>query len=91
MKALAVFFLSVLCASAEVRTLTLRDALDPSACAATRRQTGSSSGAAMDTMLAEIDETLTEHTAWSDGAREQEADAEAALLDRARELACGPG
>ena len=70
---------------------TLRDALDPSACAATRRQNGSSSGAAMDTMLAEIDETLTEHTAWSDGAREREADAEAALLDRARELACGPG
>ena len=65
----------------------LRDALDPAACAAARRQTGSSSEAAMDAMLADIDEALTAHAAWSDGAREREAAAEAALLDRARELA----
>ena len=66
---------------------TLRDALDPAACAETRRQTGSSSEAAMDAMLAGLDETLAAHAAWSDAAREREAAAEAALLDRARELA----
>jgi argininosuccinate lyase len=66
---------------------TLRDALDPAACAAARRQTGSSSESAIDAMLADIDETLTAHAAWSDGAREREATAETALLDRARELA----
>jgi hypothetical protein len=38
-------------------------------------------------MLADIDETLTAHAAWSDGARKREATAETALLDRARELA----
>src|SRR5213080_4895637 len=65
---------------------TLRDALDPAACAAARRQTGSSSQSAIDAMLADIDETLTAHAAWSDGAREREATAETALLDRAREL-----
>ena len=42
----------------EIDGATLRDALDPAACAAARRQTGSSSEAAMDAMLAEIDETL---------------------------------
>jgi hypothetical protein len=66
---------------------TLRDALDPAACAAARRQTGSSSESAIDAMLADIDETLTAHAAWSDGARKREATAETALLDRARELA----
>src|SRR6266513_2404706 len=35
---------------------TLRDALDPAACAAARRQTGSSSASAIDAMLADIDE-----------------------------------
>jgi argininosuccinate lyase len=70
---------------------TLRDALDPAACAAARRQTGSSSEAAMDAMLAGIDETLAAHAAWSDAARAREAAAEAALLDRARELAGASG
>jgi hypothetical protein len=41
----------------------------------------------MDAMLADIDESLAAHTAWSDGAREREATAEAALLERARDLA----
>jgi argininosuccinate lyase len=67
----------------------LRDALDPAACAAARHQTGSSSEQAMDAMLAQIDEALTAHAAWSDTAREQADAAEKALLDRARELAAG--
>ena len=71
----------------ELDAATLRDALDPAACAAARRQTGSSSEAAMDAMLAEIDATLAAHDSWSSAAREQESAAEAALLARARELA----
>ena len=66
---------------------TLRDALDPAACAAARRQTGSSSEAAMDKMLDELHATLAAHTSWSRTAREREAAAETALLARARELA----
>jgi argininosuccinate lyase len=66
---------------------TLTDALDPAASAASRRQTGSSSEPAMDAMLTTVDQTLAAHAAWSDGVREQEATAEAALLNRARELA----
>ena len=73
----------------EIDGATLRDALDPAACAAARRQSGSSSEAAMDAMLAEIDATLAAYAAWSESAREQEAAAEAALLDRARELSGG--
>ncbi len=65
----------------------LGDALDPAACAAARRQTGSSSESAIDAMLADIDEALTAHTDWSDSACKREAAAEAALLDRARALA----
>jgi argininosuccinate lyase len=67
----------------------LRDALDPAACAAARRQTGSSSEAAMDAMLGEIDEALTTRAEWSRRAREHETAAEAALRRRAAELA-GP-
>ncbi len=70
-----------------IDSATLGDALDPAACAAARRQTGSSSEAAMDAMLADIDEALAEHAAWTESAREREAAAETALLDRARELA----
>ena len=65
----------------------LGEALDPAASAAARRQTGSSSEPAIDTMLADIDAALTAHADWSDGARERGAAAEAALLDRARALA----
>jgi argininosuccinate lyase len=65
----------------------LRDALDPAACAAARRQAGSSAEWALDAMLSEIGETLAEHTAWSRRAQEQRAAAEAALRARARELA----
>jgi argininosuccinate lyase len=71
----------------EIDEATLRAALDPAACAAARRQTGSSSAAAMDAMLAGIDELLTEHERWSTAARERESAAEATLLGRARELA----
>jgi argininosuccinate lyase len=66
---------------------TLRDALDPAVAAATRRQVGSSSEAAMDAMLVELDESLAAHAAWSEAARDRAAAAETALLDRARELA----
>ena len=65
----------------------LRDALDPAACVAARRQIGSSSESAVDAMLADMDETVTAHVDWSDEARDREAGAETALLDRARELA----
>ena len=65
----------------------LRDALDPAACAAARRQTGSSAQPAMDAMLADIEATLTAHAAWSHRAQEQQAAAEGALRGRAQELA----
>jgi argininosuccinate lyase len=65
----------------------LRDALDPAACAEARRQTGSSSAAAMDAMLAHVDEALAEHEAWSRRAQAQQASAENALRARAAELA----
>src|ERR687887_554607 len=71
----------------ELDEATLRDALDPAAGVAARRQTGSSSEAAMTEMLDGIDATLVAHESWSETAREREAAAEAALLARARELA----
>ena len=64
----------------------LRDALDPAACAAARRQAGSSSERAMEEMLAGTRATLADHESWSVAAREREAAAERALLARAREL-----
>ena len=66
---------------------TLRDALDPAACAEARRQTGSSSAEAMAAMLAGIEETLYEHDRWSEAAQTRETAVEAALLARARALA----
>jgi len=71
----------------DAEAATLRDALDPAACVAARRQTGSSSEAAMDEMLDEIHATLTAHESWSQTARERESAAETALLARARDLA----
>jgi argininosuccinate lyase len=71
----------------ELDEATLRDALDPAKCAAARRQTGSSSEAAMSEMLEGIDAALAAHERWSNTAREREDTAEAALLARARELA----
>jgi argininosuccinate lyase len=65
----------------------LHDALDPAACAAARRQVGSSTEWALDAMLAAIEEALGEHAAWSRRARERQEAAEAALRGRARELA----
>ena len=70
----------------EVDEAVLRDALDPAACAAARRQAGSSSEDAMEEMLAGIGATLKEQESWSAPAHEREADAERALLARAREL-----
>ncbi|HVW88693.1 MAG TPA: lyase family protein [Gaiellaceae bacterium] len=66
---------------------TLADALDPAACAAARRQAGSSSAEAMAAMLDGLAATLGEHERWSAAAREREEAAERALLERARELA----
>jgi argininosuccinate lyase len=71
----------------EIDEATLRGALDPAASADTRRQTGSSSQAAMEDMLAGIEETIAAHESWSTTAREREAAAESALLARARTLA----
>ncbi|HVU76892.1 MAG TPA: lyase family protein [Gaiellaceae bacterium] len=66
---------------------TLADALDPAACAAARKQSGSSSAEAIAAMLDELDAALAEHASWSAAARDREAAAEQALLERARELA----
>jgi argininosuccinate lyase len=74
----------------EVDNATLRDALDPAACAAARRQIGSSSEAAMDEMLDGIESRLGEHERWSRAAGERASAAEAALLERARELGRTP-
>ncbi|HET7043397.1 MAG TPA: hypothetical protein VFI37_00985, partial [Gaiellaceae bacterium] len=70
----------------EIDEATLREALDPAASAAARRQAGSSSEVAMEAMLEGIDATLAAHAEWSEAARERESAAEAALLARAREL-----
>jgi argininosuccinate lyase len=70
----------------ELDEAVLRDALDPAACAAARRQAGSSSEAAMEEMLAGLRETLADHEGWSVAAHEHEAAAERALLARARAL-----
>ena len=70
----------------EVEEAVLRDALDPAACAAARRQMGSSSEAAMEEMLVGIRASLTDHESWSAAAGERQAAAERALLSRAREL-----
>jgi argininosuccinate lyase len=70
----------------EIDDATLRDALDPAACAAARKQVGSSSEAAMDEMLDGLDATLSEHEGWSRTVSERESAAETALLARAREL-----
>jgi argininosuccinate lyase len=73
--------------SVTIDETTLRDALDPAACAAARRQVGSSSETAMDEMLGGIDVALAEHERWSRAAADRESAAETALLDRARDLA----
>jgi argininosuccinate lyase len=73
--------------SVELDEAVLREALDPAACAAARRQVGSSSQAAMGEMLDGLCAALLEHDAWSKAVRERETAAEAALLARARELA----
>ena len=65
----------------------LADALDPARCAEARRQTGSSSQAALAEMLDQLGAELERNIAWGDKAREREEAAETALLARARELA----
>lgn len=63
--------------------------LDPAACAQARLQTGSSSSAAMDAMLAEVDAQSAADRAWSRGALAAAEAAEALLLERAAALAAG--
>jgi argininosuccinate lyase len=70
----------------ELDEATLRDALDPAACASARKQIGSSSEAAIDAMLARLDANVAANESWSEAAGERETSAEAALLQRAREL-----
>jgi argininosuccinate lyase len=64
----------------------LADALDPARCAEARRQVGSSSQAALAEMLDGLEASLAAELAWSEAARTRENAAEAALLERAREL-----
>ncbi len=71
----------------EIDEAALRDALDPAACAAARRQVGSSSEAAVEEMLDGLRAALGEHERWSRSAREAESETETALLARARALA----
>jgi argininosuccinate lyase len=66
---------------------TLASALDPAACAEARRQAGSSSAAAMDSMLAEVDELVAAGERWNEAERERDAATEADLLAQARMLA----
>ena len=63
--------------------------LDPAACAQARRQIGSSSSAAMDAMLAEVDAQSAADRAWSRGALDAAEAAEQLLLERATALAAG--
>jgi argininosuccinate lyase len=65
----------------------LAEALDPAADAAGRRQTGSSSPAAMAAMLGDCEATLAAARASSSEARAAAARAESALRERARALA----
>jgi argininosuccinate lyase len=70
----------------EIDETTLREALDPAACIAARKQAGSSSAAAMETMLIEVRDLVASDRAWNDAVAARAAAAEAALLERAREL-----
>jgi len=70
----------------EIEEAVLREALDPAASAAARKQAGSSSERAMEEMLVGIRAALTDRESWSVAAREREAAAEQTLLARAREL-----
>jgi argininosuccinate lyase len=78
---------AVIGAPVELDEATLAAALDPAACAEARVQAGSSSAAAMDSMLHGLAATIAHVERWSDAAVAHEAAAEAALLARARELA----
>jgi argininosuccinate lyase len=72
--------------SLEIDAEILRDALDPAACAATRRQIGSSSPGAMREMLEHLEATVADDAAWSEAATARAGSAETALVARAREL-----
>jgi argininosuccinate lyase len=61
--------------------------LDPAACAQARQQAGSSSHAAMDAMLAEVDARSTADRAWASEALSAAAAAEQRLLERAAAIA----
>ena len=61
--------------------------LDPAACAQARPQEGSSSRAAMDAMLDEVDAASARERAWATAALDAAATAERALLARAAAIA----
>jgi argininosuccinate lyase len=63
--------------------------LDPAACAEARLQAGSSSRAAMDVMLAEVETLSASRRAWASEALAAAAAAEQGLLERAAALAAG--
>jgi argininosuccinate lyase len=63
--------------------------LDPAACAQARLQAGSSSRAAMDVMLAEVESESARERAWANEALSAAAAAEERLLERAAALGAG--
>ena len=67
----------------------LAAALDPAACAAARRQTGSSAPGEVAAMIADCRDQVAAGRAFSSAARERAARAEDALLERARGLSRG--
>jgi argininosuccinate lyase len=73
----------------EIAADALAAALDPAACAAARRQTGSSAPAEVAAMIAAARAAAAEGRSFSAAARERADRADAALLSRARELAAG--
>jgi argininosuccinate lyase len=67
----------------------LAGALDPAACAAGRRQAGSSAPSEVAAMIASCREAIAAGRARSAAARERAGRADAALLARARQLSTG--
>jgi argininosuccinate lyase len=67
----------------------LANALDPSACLATRAAPGGAAPEPMDAMLGDCRAALAGERAWAESARDAGARAEAALLERARAASGG--
>jgi hypothetical protein len=65
------------------------NALDPSACVATRTAPGGAAPAPMDAMLADCRTALEEARGWGDATRAAAAQAERALVELARAASAG--